>query len=86
MLAGKSFVIVDTAGKRVYQRPSVEYAIGLIRSVQFCQVQGRLLLAIGGEDPDYAGTKTDLFDSTPLAKQLDLRLAHDPEVPYFAGL
>ena len=81
VLAGENVVVVDTAAKKVFRTTLVESAVGFIRSAQFCLVRDRLLLALGGKDMNYAGTKTDLLDTTALAKCLSPQLVQNRQVP-----
>ena len=52
------------------QLQSVNTALGIIFSMEFCVIPGdngfRVVLALGGKMPDYSNQKTDLFDVTAL--------------------
>lgn len=80
VLAGRNLVILDIAAKTVLRNVSAKSAFWFIRSAQFCRVPGRLLLALGGEYPDYSGSNTDLLRLTTKQNKASLQLGRSSEV------
>lgn len=80
VLAGRGLLLLDLAAQRVFRGDSARSAVGLVISARFCKVPDRLLLALGGEDPDYAEHRSDLLEVSQSTRSEEPPLGPSPEV------